>query len=523
MGFLQGFYPLILNMRACGTYFLKINHFQQFSTFGDDNYLTENLAVSKFAPYFWGKQKRLREDKLIQKLFQKIEELTSRLEKAENEIAALKLENAALKTRLNSNSNNSSKPPSSDGYLKKPAFPKTGKGKQGGQPGHQGRTLSQVNNPDKTVTCNPVSCSCGHTFTSEEMSLAEKRQVFDLPEPRLEVTEYLIYKAVCPVCRLVHRGVAPEGVNAPVQYGNRTKAYVTLLNVHFKLPFKKIQLLFGDLFGCPINESSVYSASMQCYEKLAESEKIIKLKVAGQDVAHADETGVRVKGKLHWLHVATSQLYTYLFVHANRGTKALKSEKSVLGDFKGWLVHDCWSSYFKFNGLSHSICGAHILRELEGLIENDNSRWAKIFKSFLMDVYKMPFEERLKWQQHILARYKLICGIGEKSEPPPIKIPGRRGRYKRTKARSLVERLISQQDAVLAFAFNKNVPFTNNLAERDIRPAKVKQKISNCFRTATGADIYARIEGFVSTARKNNRNVFSELCATFEGRNFITG
>jgi hypothetical protein len=129
----------------------------------------------------------------------------------------------------------------------------------------------------------------------------------------------------------------------------------------------------------------------------------------------------------------------------------------------------------------------------------------------------------MNFRYNIGYSFKLICGIGEKSEPPPIKIPGRRGRYKRTKARCLVERLISQQHAVLAFAFNKNVPFTNNLAERDIRPAKVKQKISNCFRTETGADIYARIEGFVSTARKNNRNVFSELCATFEGTNFITG
>jgi len=483
--------------------------------------LPENLDVCRLAPYFCGKQKRLGKDKLIEELFRKIEILTSRLEQAEKEIAVLKSENESLKSHLNSNSNNSSKPPSSDGYLKKPAFPKTGKGKQGGQTGHKGRTLNQVSHPDNTVTCNPVSCSCGHTFTGEEIVLAEKRQVFDLPEPRLEATEYRIYKAVCPVCGLAHRGAAPEGVNAPVQYGNRVKAYATLLNVHFKLPFKKIQLLFGDLFGCSINESSVYSASMQCYEKLAESEKIIKSKVAGQDVVHADETGVRVEGKLHWLHVATSQLYTYLFVHDNRGIKALESEKSVLGDFKGWLVHDCWSSYFKFNGLSHSICGAHILRELEGLIENDKCRWAKIFKSFLMDVYKMPFEERLKRQQHIEERYKLICGIGEKSEPLPIKIPGKRGRHKRTKARCLVERLISQQDAVLAFAFNKNIPFTNNLAERDIRPAKVKQKISNCFRTVTGADIYARIEGFVSTARKNNRNVFSELCATFEGRNFI--
>jgi transposase len=465
----------------------------------------------------------LHKDKLIQELFQKIEILTSRLEQAESEIAVLKQENTELKTRLNSNSNNSSKPPSSDGYGKKPAFPKTVKGKQGGQSGHQGRTLNQVNNPDKTVTCNPASCSCGHTFTREEISLSEKRQVFDLPEPRMEVTEYHIYKAVCPVCGLVHKGTTPEGVNAPVQYGNRTKAYVTLLNVHFKLPFKKIQLLFGDLFGCPINESSVYSASMQCYEKLEQSEKAIRSKVTGQDVVHADETGVRVAGKLHWLHTATSLLYTYLFVHQNRGAKALESERSILGDFQGWLVHDCWSSYFKFDRARHSVCGAHILRELEGLAENGKCKWARIFKVFLMSIYKMPFEEREKRRSHIEARYKLICRMGEKSEPLPIQTPGKRGRYKRTKERNLLERLISKHDAVLAFAFNKNVPFTNNLAERDIRPVKVKQKISNCFRTVTGANIYTRIEGFISTTRKHNRSVFSELCATFEGGNFITG
>jgi len=135
----------------------------------------------------------------------------------------------------------------------------------------------------------------------------------------------------------------------------------------------------------------------------------------------------------------------------------------------------------------------------------------------------MPFKERVKRRQQIEARYILICGIGEKSEPPPKKTPGKRGRYKRTKGRNLVERLIREKDAVLAFAFNKEVPFTNNLAERDIRPVKVKQKISNCFRTYSGAEIYARIEGFVSTARKQNRNVFSELCTTFEGYNFITG
>lgn len=454
-------------------------------------------------------------DQLILDLLEKIEILTNRLELAEKEIAE-------LKARLNSNSSNSSKPPSSDGYKKKPAFPRNKKGKQGGQKGHKGRTLNQVKNPDITVTCKPESCDCGHTFTKEELELSEKRQVFDLPQPTLEVTEYQIHKAKCPGCGLLHKGVAPKGVNAPTQYGNGVKSYAVLLNVHFKLPFKKIQLLFGDLFGYSINESTVYSASRQCYKSLEDTEEIIKLKVAQDNVAHADETGLRVLGKLHWLHTATTLLYTYLFVHEKRGGEALRSNKSILNKISGWLVHDCWSSYFTFNGFKHAICGAHILRELQGLIENQQSKWAKVFKIFLMRIYEMPFEERVKKRKQIEARYMIICSLGEEIEPPPKKTPGKRGRYKRTKGRNLVERLIREQHAVLAFAFNKGVPFTNNLAERDIRPAKVKQKISNCFRTFSGAEIYARIEGFVSTARKQNCNVFSELCNTFEGYNFIT-
>ena len=274
----------------------------------------------------------------------------------------LRLENNELKVRINSNSNNSSKPPSSDGYKKKPAFPKAKNGKQGGQKGHKGRTLQQVEKPDKIVECNPDKCSCGHEFTKDELVLSETRQVFDLPQPRLEVTEYQIHKARCPICGKLHKGAAPENVNAPVQYGNGVKAYAVLLNVHFKLPFKKIQLLFGDLFGYSINESTVYSASQQCYKKLEKTEEIIKSKVAENNVVHADETGLRVAGKLHWLHTATTLLHTYLFVHEKRGTLALQ-------------------------------------------IEN---------------------------------RHILICSIGEKSEPPPIQVKGKRGRYKRTKGEILL-------------------------------------------------------------------------------------
>jgi len=478
----------------------------------------------------------LAKDQIIQRLIDKVDLLTARIEavdaenivlktrllEVENITIELKLENTELKSRLNSNSKNSSKPPSTDGYTKKPAFPKKRKGKQGGQTGHKGKTLHQVDNPDKTVECKPKSCDCGHIFFDEEMKLTEKRQVFDLPQPRLDVTEYQIHKAVCPDCGLIHKGATPEGVNAPVQYGNGVKSYAVLLNVHFKLPFKKIQLLFGDLFGYSINESTIYSASRQCYESLKNTEEVIKSKIVEQKVAHADETGMRVLGKLHWLHTATTLLYTYLFIHEKRGAIALESNKSILNRLTGWLVHDCWSSYFSFKGFKHAICGAHILRELEGLVERRESKWPKVFKAFLMMVYEMPFEERVKRRKQIEDRYSLICNIGEKEEPPPKKTKGKRGRYKRTKGRNLVERLIREQHAVLAFAFNKNVPFTNNLAERDIRPAKVKQKISNCFRTIEGAEIYARIESFVSTTRKQQQNVFSELCNTFDGHNFIT-
>lgn len=361
------------------------------------------------------------------------------------------------------------------------------------------------------VTCKPTRCTCGHAFSEQEMKLSEKRQVFDLPQPKLEVTEYQIYKGICPDCGLSHKGLAPSGVNSPVQYGNNVKALVVLLNVQYKLPFKKIQLLFGDLFSCPINESSVYSAALQCYHDLDQSEQIIKSKVTQNGVVHVDETGVRVDGFLRWLHTASTNLCTCLFVHDKRGEKALQSDKSILNNFTGWHIHDCWSSYFKFTGAKHGLCGAHILRELEALVETGKSKWAKTFKTFLMHVYQMPFQQRVIKQQPIILRYKRICQSGLMAEPPPIKEPGKRGRYKRTKARNLVERLMREQDAVLAFAFNEEVPFTNNLAERDIRPVKVKQKISNCFRSFKGAEIFARIEGFVSTARKQKRNVFSEL------------
>lgn len=382
--------------------------------------------------------------------------------------------------------------------------------------------MHQVSTPDEEIKCLPDQCTCGHSFCGHEIELTGKRQVFDLPQPKLRITEYQIYKAKCPVCGKTNRGAAPEGVKAPVQYGNGVKSFIVILNVHYKIPYKKVRQLFNDLFGYPINESTIISASEKCFTELETTEEVIKSIISSGKVTHADETGLRIEGRLQWLHTASSNLFTYLFVHKKRGKEAIESEKSILPNLRGWLVHDAWSSYFGLNNYQHALCGAHILRELQGLMDLGQSKWAKTFKSFLMNVYEMPFAQRLKHKANIRSRYKLICELGEKIEPPPKKEPGKRGRPKRTKGRNLVERLIKYQDAVLAFAFNDEVPFTNNLAERDIRPTKIKQKVSNSFRSFKGAEYYARIEGFISTARKNNKNIFNEICSTFEGYNFIT-
>lgn len=435
-------------------------------------------------------------------------------------IAVLESENAELKTRLALNSHNSSKPPSSDGLHKKPAFAKEKGGRQGGQKGHHGMTLEMVESPDKTIICKPEKCSCGHDLSQEPTTIVSHRQEFDLPIPRLEVIEYQLAQIVCPECGLIHQGDYPQGINAPVQYGNKVRALAVLLNNDYKLPFKKIQSLFGDLYGYSINEGTIVSANQICYKNLAQTEAAIQDHIIASMSAHSDESGIRCQGKLHWLHVASTSLYTYLFVHKNRGKEAIESDKSLLMRFNGWLVHDCWGSYFNLIHLKHAVCGAHLLRELQALVEN-SSIWAVDFQSFLIKTYKTPIQDRINKQSEIEIEFDQLLNQAQIEEPIPEKT-GKKGKIKRTKGRNLLERLQKHKVAVLAFAFNPEVPFTNNQAERDIRPVKVKQKISGCFRIFTAAEHYARIASFISTTRKNQHNVFKELCNTFNGYNFLT-
>ncbi len=436
----------------------------------------------------------------------------------------LETENAELKARLAQNSTNSSKPPSSDGLAKKPiikpALPKVPGKKPGGQPGHPGNTLQCVEHPDLTHIHQPTQCQqCGLPFQGKGQVVA-RRQVFDLPQPRLWVEEHQVMAHQC-ACGCVQTGQFPVGVNAPVQYGPRIEAQSILLNVDYRVPFAKIRQFWTDLTGYAYNPATLISTLTTLQTQLMPVEAQIKEQLKAAGVCHFDETGVRVDGKLHWLHVASNAFYTHLFVHPKRGKDALLSEQSIFGDCLNWTVHDCWQSYFSVGKGRHTLCGAHLLRELAGLMEG-GSVWARQMHRFLLETYKASRHGPIGGREavHWRACYNQVCEQADEEELPPIvffKANGQPGRTNRSKGRNLLDRLILHQEAVLAFAFEPGIPFTNNQAERDLRGVKVKQRVSGCFRSADGAAMYARISGFISTMRKQSRNVVDTLADVLTG------
>jgi transposase len=440
--------------------------------------------------------------------------LLTRIEDLERENFSLKSENIELKARLNQNSNNSHKPPSTDGLKKKPAFSQSKGKKTGGQTGHLGKTLQMVSSPDYIEIHHAQYCPCCHkTFRALDVEqIIQKRQVFDIPLPKTQVTEHQIGIISC--CGQIHKGTFPDLVTQPVQYGSRIKAMSVLLNVDYKIPFDKIEQLFSDLYGSSFNESTAIRANSTCFDSLATTEEEIKINILDSPVAHFDETGMRVAGKLHWFHTASTTLFTYLFVHAKRGKEALESSCCLLNDFKNWAIHDCWKSYFGISTCSHGLCNAHILRELEALKEN-GSLWATEMQQFLLELFHLRQKATtIAPNKDIwLEKYQQICQMADEQEPPPTK--GKKGKPKNSKGRNLLNRLVEHQEGVLAFAFIEIVPFTNNQAERDIRSLKTKQKVATSFRTFKGAQNHARIQSFVSTVRKHKMNVFENLINIF--------
>ena len=316
---------------------------------------------------------------IVKKLLVEIEQL-----KAKN--AELTAENAELRGRLDKNSGNSHKPPSTDGLTKKPALPKSQTSNNGGQKGHKGNTLRQVSEPDHIVCHYPEICSCcGKTLHQKHIEVISNETSFRPSAAKINSHRASHGQAICD-CGHTVTGTYPSHITQPAQYGAKVKALGVLLSVQYRLPQEQICQLFIDLYGYSLNTGTVIHALDTAYTQLQPIETQIKNQLLQEKVVHYDETGIRMEGKTQWLHTACSAQYTYLFVHAKRGQEALKSEPSLIKDFNHYAVHDCWASYFIFTCF-HVICNAHILRELTALIEQ-GSVWASLFHAFLLDCYQ---------------------------------------------------------------------------------------------------------------------------------------
>jgi transposase len=422
-----------------------------------------------------------------------------------------------LANRLNLNSKNSSKPPSSDPNRKKRQNSKTGK-KPGGQKGHVGTTLKKVDDPDK-IEVIKVDRSKLPAGRYRQMGF-ESRQVFDIDISRV-VTEY---RAQILKDDKDNRFVAPfpEGVTKAVQYGTGLKAHSVYMSQFQLVPYNRIQDHFADQLYIPVSEGSIFNFNKEAFQFLAAFENRVKNELATSDLAHADETGINIGGKRHWLHCVSNDCWTLYSPHEKRGTDAM-NDMGILSRFKGILCHDHWKPYYKMD-CTHALCNAHHLRELTRAWEQDGQQWAQEMKNLLELINRkvndaggaLNAQESEKYR----LKYKAILKQGEIECPEPIrhKKKGKRGRIKRSKSRNLLERLRDYEQDALRFMDNELVPFSNNLGENDIRMTKVQQKISGCFRSIDGARIFCRVRSFLSTCRKQGVKSSHALNLLFNGK-----
>jgi transposase len=435
---------------------------------------------------------------------------------------------AQLQLRLNMNSRNSSKPPSSDG-LNKPA-PKSlriaGQRPTGGQKGHPGRTLSQSTEPDTIVVHDvPKKCqACQRKLPFAYVN--ETRQVFDLPVTKYEVTEHHAMQAICS-CAHVHTAQFPASVNAPVQYGPRAQAAMVHLNLNHVVSVQRTAALMKDFFDLPVSQASVIKATKTGANILQPTVQTIGQGVVNSAVAHADESGLRVARTLHWLHVLATDTLSWMGCHPKRGGQAFES-LALLQQFKGVLVHDGWLPY-KALECQHALCNQHHLRELTYLLEEQEQAWAGDMIELLRHANhtdnvncadgKMPHYDSQKYQSEVRDLRDLYEAIlaQAQTDNPIAPSTGKRGRTKQSKATNLIGRLRDYSDDVWRFMTQPNVPFTNNLAEQAVRMPKVKQKVSGCFRTPEGAATYCVIRSYCATMHKQGANIFESLACAFKG------
>jgi transposase len=460
-----------------------------------------------------------------------IQQLLALISSQQQTIAHLTQRITELEQRLNRNSRNSSQPPSADGFNRPPppsprSLRRPTSRKSGGQKGHKGNTLRWTVLPDRVVVHQPGECAeCGCPL-EDVPAIPEgmqRRQVVDLPPMKLETTEHHSHLIRCPQCSHLTRGSFPAEAADCVQYGPHLKALGVYLMSYQLLPYARTAQLLCDLFGSAPAEGTLHQAQQRGAISLTGVEEAIRGSLQQAEVAHFDETGVYIEGKRQWLHVASTRRLTLYHAHPRRGEGGTRA-MGVLPGFGGVAVHDGYSPFRAYH-CRHALCNAHHLRELTAL-EEQGQEWATQMKELLCEI-KAAVDMGREGGQHCLPggslpafeqRYRRLVAEGFEANPPnpPPKEP-RRGRVKQSKAYNLLVRLHDYEEDVLRFMHDFRVPFDNNQAERDLRMAKVRQKVSGCFRSQRGAAAFCRIRGYISTLRKQRLHVLSALVQLFRG------
>ncbi len=464
-----------------------------------------------------------------QVLRDQIEQRDRHMAQRDELIAQLLQRVQALEERVAKDSHNSSLPPSSDRFVrqkKSRSLRKSSGKKAGGQDGHSGATLEMSETPDEVIALSPITqCQhCQADLRGITAKARERRQVIDVPLPRLHVTEYQGEGKQCPHCQGYTSPPFPTGATAPVQYGPRLGAMAVYLVIQQLLPWKRTCEVLADLVGVQVSEGTLAGLIQRTAEPLVPVEAQIKTALSAAKVIHQDETGLYVKNRRAWMHSTSTSQLTHYQVHESRGHEALDSI-GILATFSGVSVHDGWSAYFRY-GCAHGLCLVHILRELTYLAEDLGLCWASTLKTLLLSMKHATDEARAQGKMslappevaHFTACFLAVLDEGDLVHPRAPTPAGKRGKAKQHPARNLLDRLRKHQSAVLLFLERLDVPFDNNLAERDIRMVKVQQKVSGSFRSTEGAATFCRIRGYLSTLRKQGIHVFSALHATLCGQ-----
>jgi transposase len=454
----------------------------------------------------------------IRALEERVRVLEVQVQQQQAQIKQLEERVLDLENRLAKNSSNSSKPPSSDGLKKQPKSLREDSGKKpGGQPGHAGKTLNQIASPDRMVIHTPGQCeNCSHDLADVAVSKIERRQVFDLPKPHIEVTEHQAETKTCPCCGHRTKAAFPENVVAATQYGERIQALVAYFAHQHFIPADRLSQLFEDIFQVPLSPGTCNNIDKKLFRELEIFEMGLKAYLIAQKVLHLDETGLRCAKKLYWVHVTSSIAATFYGIHRRRGQEAMK-DFDILPHFQGRAIHDHWMPYFSFEHIKHGLCNAHHLRELNYIHEQEKEEWALKMKKCLLEAKRLVEKTgqlSSEATQNIEIEYAKIVVEGLRHHG----IPEKQLSGKKKTGANLLMRLVNQKEATLAFAYDPQVPFTNNQAEQDIRMVKVRQKISGCLRTLEGGAIFCRIRSYISTSRKQGWNVWDAIAEAISGK-----